>query len=78
MVTCNYAMFYEIPHLNPAFVSLFPYSTFSKVTGRNKAIYFFSLRVMGTVLLLLCGEDAHRARMKIQLKLVLNCKGRGV
>jgi hypothetical protein len=58
-------MFYEIPYLNPANVPLFPYSTISKVTGRNKVIYLLSIRVVGTVHLLLGGEDAHRARMQI-------------
>jgi len=35
MANCYYAMFYEIPLLNRANSSLFPDSTFIKVSGRN-------------------------------------------
>jgi hypothetical protein len=78
MANCYYAMFYEIPHLNPANISLFPDSIFIKVTGRNKVIYFFSLWVVGTVHLLLGGEDANQTRTKIHVQLALSSKGRGV
>ena len=43
MVTCYYAIFYEIPRLKPANISLYPDSTFSKVTGRKKMIYLWEL-----------------------------------
>lgn len=78
MANCYYAMFYEIPHLNPANISLFSATTFIKVTGRNQVIYFFCVRVVGTANLLLGGEDANRARLEIHLQLAVRSKGRGV
>jgi len=74
MANCYYAMIYEIRHLNPASIYLFPASTLIKVTGRNKVIYFFSIRFVGTVHLLRGGEDANRARTKIHLQLALRSK----